>query len=77
MEEEEARARSCTGRHTHVRTKHATDTSPSEVHAPISHAETMAHRFFRTYLRCLCRRHTGYSEAEVEATAKLEDDDEA
>ena len=79
MAEEEARARSSTSRRTHARTEHATDTDPSAVRAPISHAGAMAHRSSRTYLRRLCRRHTdtGYLEVESEAAAKLQDDDEA
>lgn len=70
----EARALWGTDRRTCVRTEHAIDIGPTDVHAPISHAEAMAHWSSRTYLKCLCRRH---SELESEAIAELEDDNEA
>jgi hypothetical protein len=73
MAEEAARARSGTGRLTRARTNIGSDV----VREPILHAAgDMAHQGSRTYLRRLCRRETGYSEADAEATAELEDDDD-
>ena len=72
MAEEAARARLGIGRRTRART----DAGPSDVvREPIAHAGDMARQSSRTYLRRLSHRHTGYSKAEVEAAAELEDDD--
>ena len=71
IEAEAARARSSgIGRRTRART----DTGPSDIREPILYAGDMARQSSRTYIRRLATRQTGYSEAEAEAVAELEDD---